>query len=80
MAIPFRACASVCGGHAAAPATFTLRLTAVMLVMEARGADESNSPKRVSGAGHHGTRGSGNGHHISKPLLVVYINMIDVGE
>ena len=40
-------------------ATFTLRLTAVMLVTEATGANESNSPKRVSGAGHHGTSGSG---------------------
>ena len=39
--------------------TFTLRLIAVMLAMEARGTDESNSPKRVSGAGH-GIRGSGN--------------------
>jgi hypothetical protein len=29
---------------------FTLPLAAVMLVTEARGTDESNSPKRVSGA------------------------------
>ena len=35
-----------------AVATFTPRLTAVMLVTEARGTDESNSPKRVSGACH----------------------------
>jgi len=33
MAILFRACAGVCGGYANAAAdTFTLRLTAVMLV------------------------------------------------
>ena len=50
----------VCGGHVAACHTFTLRLTAVMLVMEARGTDESISPKRVPCARHHGTGGSGN--------------------
>jgi hypothetical protein len=32
MANPFRAFAGVCGGHVAACRTFTLRLTAVMLV------------------------------------------------
>ena len=39
--------------------TFTLRLTAGMLVTEAMGTDESTSPTRVSGACHHGTCGSG---------------------
>ena len=40
MANPFRACAGVCGGRGDAGgyhATFTLRLTAVMLVTEAWG-------------------------------------------
>ena len=46
-------------GAARLAATFTLRPAAVMLVTEARGADESNSPVRFSGFGHHGTRGSG---------------------
>jgi len=32
--------------------TFTLRPAAVMLVAETGGTDESNSPKRVSGACH----------------------------
>ena len=31
---PFRACASVCGGHVAACYNFTLRLAGVMLVTE----------------------------------------------
>ncbi len=40
--------------------TFTLRLTAVMLVTETGQTDESNSPKRVPCAYHHaGVRGSG---------------------
>ena len=43
----------------AASDTFTLRLTAGMLVTEATGTDESKSPKRVSCAGHHGNGGSG---------------------
>ncbi len=51
MAKLFRACAGVCSAHAAAADTFTLRLAAVMLVTEARGTDEGNSPKWVSGAG-----------------------------
>ena len=45
MATPLRACVGACGDHAAATDTFTPRLAAVMLVMEAKGADESNSPK-----------------------------------
>ncbi len=60
----FRACVGFCGGqfgdqpHIAGD-TFAQRLTAVMLMTEIGGTDESNSPKRVSGAGHHGTGGSG---------------------
>ena len=37
MADAYRACVGICGVHVAACHTFTLRLTAVMLVMEARG-------------------------------------------
>ena len=36
--------------------TFTLCLTAVMLVTQPGRTNENNSPKRVSGARHHGTR------------------------
>ena len=49
MADTYRACAAICGGQFAGFA-FTLRPTAVMLVTEAKGADESNSPKRVNGS------------------------------
>ena len=35
MAIPFRACAGVCGGHVAAWHTFTLRLTAFLTPINA---------------------------------------------
>jgi len=63
MANTFDACAGIYGGHLDAAdigSAFTLRPAAVMLVTETGRTDESNSPKRLRGAGHAaGARGSG---------------------